>query len=235
MTRERIKINEDLCVGCSLCVNACQEGALQLVDGKAKLVRADHCDGLGRCLPLCPTDAISFEPVESGDLDALESIVSDIPDVSECMAGGISPLLPHPAAGHAGTGSSRPHNTDSALKQWPIQIQLVNPNAPFFQNAHLLIAADCAAFAYRNFHEDYIQGRTLLIGCPKLDDADYAQKLEQILRANEIRSIMLVRMEVPCCAGIVGAAEKALKHCDKTIPWQVVTLSLDGRVLGGAN
>jgi len=230
MARQRIKINEDLCTGCGLCVNACQEGALRLIDGKATLVYTDHCDGLGKCLPLCPTDAISFEPVESGDLDAPQSIASGAPSTSEWK----TPSLHCPTVEHAGAGSSRPYSTGSELKQWPIQIQLVNPAAPFFQNAHLLIAADCAAFAYRNFHEDYIQGRTIIIGCPKLDDADYAEKLTQILAANDIQSITVVRMEVPCCAGIAEAAQKALKSCGKTIPRQVVTLSLDGRVLDRA-
>jgi len=197
MTKQKIKIDEALCIGCELCVNACKEGALQLVDSKAKLVEENHCDGLGRCLPICPTNAISFEEV---DVSVEATIPKETP-------------------------------SRSALKQWPLQIQLVSPNAPFFQNAHLLTAADCAAFAYQNFHEDYIRDRAIVIGCPKLDAVDYAEKLELILRTNDIQSVTIVRMEVPCCAGLAEAAKRAIQACGKTIPWQVVTFSLDGRVL----
>ena len=194
MMRQKIRIDTDRCSGCGLCVNACKEGSLQLIDGKAKLVHAAHCDGLGRCLSLCPADAITFEPVE---------------DDAPC-------------------GDRVP---PSALRQWPLQIRLVNPQAPFLQNAQLLIAADCAAYAYKNFHEDYMRDRIVLIGCPKLDDADYAKKLEKILDANDIQSLTVVRMEVPCCAGLVTAVEDAIQAGEKTVPCEVVTLSLDGRAL----
>ena len=216
MPRQKIKISEERCIGCGLCVNACREGALALVDGKAKLIQADYCDGFGRCLPLCPTDAISFE---------------DIPD---CTSGGKTPPLHQSATKHVGDaalGVPPLEHAPSQPKQWPLQIQLVSPNAAFFQDAHLLVAADCAAFACPRFHEDYMQNRIVLIGCPKLDAADYAEKLTQIFTANNMQSVTAIRMEVPCCAGIVGTAEEALKRCGKTLPWQAITLSLDGREL----
>ena len=209
--RKIIKINEDKCVGCGLCASACQEGAIGMVDGKAKLLREDYCDGLGNCLPVCPTEAISFEERE-------------VPETANREVANSTATAPI---------SSSPSDTlpASHLAQWPVQIQLVPVNAPYFANARLLVAADCAAYVHGNFHNDYMKGKITLIGCPKLDDADYAAKLTAILKTNNIKSITVVRLEVPCCGGIEAAVKAALTNCGKLIPWQVVTFSTDGRVV----
>ena len=249
MTRQTIKIDADKCIGCGLCVNACQEGAIELINGKAQLVRQDHCDGLGNCLPVCPTSAISFTP--------REAVGSSTPDTLACGCAGtqvqaIAP--PHSTASAApqpGCPSTQaqslppvgnpqpplPQNLSanasvtSQLRQWPCQIKLVPPNAPYFQNAHLLVAADCTAFAYGNFHHDYMRNRITLVGCPKLDNEDYSQKITAILQANTIKSVTIVRMEVPCCSGLEQAVITALQNSGKMIPWQSVTITSDGRVL----
>ncbi|MCL2111112.1 MAG: 4Fe-4S binding protein [Clostridiales bacterium] len=200
MVRQIIKIDDSKCNGCGLCVSACNEGAIGLVDGKARLLRDDYCDGLGNCLPVCPTGAISFEEREAADFD--EAAVK-----------------------------ARTDNT-SHLNQWPVQIKLVPPNAPYFNGASLLIAADCAAYAYGNFHSDYMKGKTTIIGCPKLDNTDYSEKLTQILRENNIASVTVGRMEVPCCGGIEIAAKTALRDCGKKIPFQVTVFTTDGSILG---
>lgn len=230
MIRKMITIDEEKCVGCGLCVNACQEGAIGMVDGKAKLLRDDYCDGLGNCLPVCPTNAISFEEREAPAFDkrAVEknqnkSAPSGCPG-SRAMAINRSvkeETQQAPAVQHA----------QSRLQQWPVQIKLVPIGAPYFEDAHLLIAADCTAYAHGNFHESFMKNKVTLIGCPKLDEGDYSEKLTEILKNNTIKSVTVVRMEVPCCGGMSNAAITALQNCGKMIPWQVVTISTNGEIL----
>ncbi|MCH1982687.1 4Fe-4S binding protein [Ruminococcus sp. OA3] len=210
MVRRIIQIDEEKCNGCGLCANACHEGAIGVTGGKAKLLRDDYCDGLGDCLPACPVDAIHFVEREAADYDR-EAVAAN----QKKKAG---PVQPVPVA-------------SSQLRQWPVQIKLVAVNAPFLEGADLLIAADCTAYAYGNFHQEFMHGRVTLVGCPKLDDGDYSEKLTQIIRQNHIRSVTVVRMEVPCCAGIEHAAMTALENSGKRIPWQTVTISKNGRVL----
>jgi len=233
MLRQIIKIDEEQCNGCGLCADACHEGAIGIIDGKAKLLRDDYCDGLGNCLPVCPTEAISFEEREAAAFD------------EAAVEAGMESRQPESlACGCPGTHSKpiergnlkEPVNEQSApketyLNQWPVQIKLVPPNAAYFKNANLLVAADCAAYAYGNFHREYMRNRITIIGCPKLDEGDYSEKLTTILKQNEIKAVTVVRMEVPCCGGIENAVKTALKGCGKLIPWQVVTISTDGKVL----
>lgn len=202
MIRKIIKIDQEKCNGCGLCVSACHESAIGLVNGKATLLRDDYCDGLGNCLPVCPVNAISFEEREALEYDEVQV------KKNQESAPGIS-----------------------QLNQWPVQIKLVPVQAPYFNGADLLIAADCTAFAYGNFHNEFIKDKITLIGCPKLDQVDYSEKLSQIIKANDIRSITVVRMIVPCCGGIVYALQEALKSSGKVIPWQVVTISTDGHLV----
>lgn len=231
MLRKIIKINESKCNGCGACAAACHEGAIEMVNGKAKLTREDYCDGLGDCLPACPTDAITFEEREAPAYDEEA--------VRRAKAGKHGGTLPCGCPGTQSRAIKRDTpiqaQTESAvtsrLSQWPCQIKLVPINAPYFDNANLLIAADCTAYAYGSFHNDFIRGRITLIGCPKLDDGDYTEKLTQIIANNNIKSVTVVRMEVPCCAGIENAAKRALQASGKFIPWQVVTFSTDGRIL----
>ena len=231
MLRKIIKINESKCNGCGVCAAACHEGAIEMVNGKAKLTREDYCDGLGDCLPACPTDAITFEEREAPAYDEEA--------VRRAKAGKHGGTLPCGCPGTQSRAIKRDTpiqaQTESAvtsrLSQWPCQIKLVPINAPYFDNANLLIAADCTAYAYGSFHNDFIRGRITLIGCPKLDDGDYTEKLTQIIANNNIKSVTVVRMEVPCCAGIENAAKRALQASGKFIPWQVVTFSTDGRIL----
>ena len=232
MIRKIINIDEDKCNGCGACAAACHEGAIEMVNGKAKLTREDYCDGLGDCLPACPTGAISFEEREAPEYNE--------DAVREAKMKKIGVKLP---CGCPGTQSKSIKRDDSPtcerptaplnsrLMQWPCQIKLVPVNAPYFDNANLLIAADCTAYAYANFHEEFIRNHITLIGCPKLDDGDYAEKLTAIIKNNNIRSVKIVRMEVPCCGGIENAAKRALMSSGKFIPWQVVTISTDGRIL----
>ena len=203
MIRKMIKIDESKCNGCGLCAAACHEGAIGMVDGVAKLLREDYCDGLGDCLPACPTGAITFEMREAPAYDEAA--------VKAAKAAKAAAL--------------------SQLSNWPVQIKLAPVNAPYFNGADLLIAADCCAYAYGNFHQEFIRNRITLIGCPKLDSVDYSEKLTQIIARNNIKSVTIVRMEVPCCGGIELAAKKALQASGKFIPWQVVTISTDGRIL----
>ena len=239
MIRQVIKIDEEKCNGCGLCVNACHEGAIGLVHGKAKLMRDDYCDGLGDCLPSCPTGAISFEQREAADYDEAavmkakaEKAAKERQMQEKAMAGGCpgSRMMQfqRPAAPASVTEGSG--QAVSELRQWPVQIKLAPINAPYFNGANLLVAADCTAYAHGNFHQDFIRGRVTLIGCPKLDMVDYAEKLTEILRRNDVRSLTVVRMEVPCCGGIEAAAKNALKASGKFIPWRVVTLSIDGKI-----
>ena len=228
MIRKIININEEKCNGCGLCAKACHEGAIGMVNGKARLLRDDYCDGLGDCLPACPTGAITFIEREAAAYD--EAAVME--NKKKQLTAAKKPL----ACGCPGSQSRqiRHENASAALsqlRQWPVQIKLVPVNAPYFDGAHLLIAADCTAYAHGNFHQDYIRGKITLIGCPKLDEGDYSEKLTEIIRNNDINSLTIVRMEVPCCGGIERAAVTALKNSGKFIPWQVVIISTDGRVL----
>lgn len=233
MIRKIIKIDEEKCNGCGLCADACHEGAIGIVNGKAKLLRDDYCDGLGNCLPVCPTGAIGFEEREAAEYD--EAAVNESKEQKQIEK------LP---CGCPGTQSKRivhveKHNScptvntenASQLSQWPVQIQLAPVNAPYFAGANLLIAADCTAYAYGDFHNRFIKNKITLIGCPKLDDTDYSEKLTAILEHNSIKSVTVVRMEVPCCGGIENAVKTALKNSGKMIPWQVVTISTDGKIL----
>lgn len=209
MIRRIIKINKELCNGCGICADACHEGAIGIVDGKAALMRENYCDGLGDCLPACPTGAITFEEREAPAYD--EAAVKAAQAAQTAQAA-------KPAVG-----------VESQICQWPVQIKLVPVEAPYFDNANLLVAADCTAFAYGNFHNEFMKKRITVIGCPKLDMVDYTSKLTEILSRNEIQSLTVVRMEVPCCGGIEMAAKQAMKNSGKRIPWQVVTISVDGR------
>ena len=203
MIRKIIKIDKDKCNGCGACAAACHEGAIEMIDGKAMLTREDYCDGLGDCLPACPVDAITFEEREA------------------------------PAYNEAAVLASKAKKESSyeTLSQWPVQMKLVPVNAPYFNNSNLLVAADCTAYAYGNFHNEFIRNHMTLIGCPKLDDVDYTDKLTAILANNEIKSVTVVRMEVPCCGGIENAVKRALQTSGKFIPWRVVTISTDGKIL----
>lgn len=234
MIRKIIKIDEDKCNGCGLCAAACHEGAIGMVDGKAKLLREDYCDGLGDCLPACPTGAIAFEMREAPEYNE-EAVLKAKAEKEKA----INKPLP---CGCPGTNSktivrenraavSHTQTNESELSQWPVQIKLVPVNAPYFENANLLIAADCTAFAYGNFHREFIRNRVTLIGCPKLDEGDYADKLTQIIANNNIKSVAVVRMEVPCCGGIENAVKRALQASGKFIPWQAVTISTSGEKL----
>ena len=238
MIRKIIKIDEDKCIGCGLCAKACHEGAIGMVDGKAKLLREDYCDGLGDCLPACPTGAITFEEREAPAYD--EAAVLAAKAAKEAAAG---EKLPCGCPGSMAKAIERKEESScdctpapaaaipSRLRQWPVQIKLVNPNAAYFNGAHLLVAADCTAYAYGNFHNDFIKNKVCIVGCPKLDMVDYAEKLTAIIASNDIKSVTVVRMEVPCCGGIENAVKKALMDSGKFLPWQVVTISTDGRIV----
>ena len=232
MIRRIIEIDKEKCNGCGACADACHEGAIGMVDGKARLLRDDYCDGLGDCLPACPTGAISFVEREAADYD--EAAVSEnkktkeekhIPSHGGCPGSRMRQMSPRPVGERASKRSV------SQLGQWPCQIKLVPVNAPYFNGAKLLIAADCTAYAYAAMHDEFMAGRITLIGCPKLDGVDYSEKLTEILTANDIKSVTVVRMEVPCCGGLKQAAKNALIRSGKFIPWQVVTVSVDGRIL----
>ena len=233
MIRQIIKINEEKCNGCGLCVSACHEGAIGLVNGKAKLLRDDYCDGLGNCLPGCPTNAISFEEREAAEYDE-EAVKMNAenkqPENLACGCPGTqSKTLERNVTSEIKTDTSSPVQTQ--LNQWPVQIKLAPPNAPYFDNAGLLIAADCTAYAYGNFHNEFMKNKITLIGCPKLDEGDYSEKLTAILKMNNIKSLTVARMEVPCCGGIENAVKTALQNSGKFIPWQVITISTDGKIL----
>jgi len=236
MIRKIIHIDEEKCNGCGLCADACHEGAIEMMDGKAKLVRENFCDGFGDCLPACPTGAITFEEREAPDYD--EKAVKEAKERKHMDE---KKHIPH-AGGCPGSAVAQfEHRNEEApvpagkpvsrLAQWPCQIKLVPTQAPFFDGAKLLIAADCTAYAYANMHEEFMRGKTTIIGCPKLDAVDYSEKLTAIIRDNDVRSVTIVRMEVPCCGGLQHAAETALKASGKFIPWQIVTISRDGRIM----
>lgn len=235
MIRKIIQIDEDKCTGCGLCVSACHEGAIGMVNGKAKLMRDDYCDGLGDCLPACPTGAITFVEREAAAYN--EAAVEENKRTQQMNRQGKT--LPCGCPGSQSRNIERSPAVSatchapivSELRQWPVQIKLAPINAPYFNGAHLLIAADCTAYAYGNFHQEFMAGKITLVGCPKLDSVDYSEKLTEIIRRNDIKSVTVVRMEVPCCGGIEHAAVNALKNSGKFIPWQVVTISTDGRIL----
>ena len=231
MIRRIIHIDEDKCNGCGSCANACHEGAIAMVDGKAKLLRDDYCDGLGDCLPACPTGAITFVEREAAAYDqqaVLKNQKRKQPLPGGCPGQRLRELQPPDDTVQAAAASaSRP----SQLRQWPCQIKLAPVNAPYFDGAKLLIAADCTAYAYANLHQEFMRGKITLIGCPKLDQVDYSEKLTQIIQQNDIQSLTIVRMEVPCCGGLEAAAKKALQNSGKFLPWQVVTISVDGKIL----
>lgn len=237
MIRKIIRIDEDKCNGCGLCAAACHEGAIDIIDGKARLVREHFCDGLGDCLPSCPTGAITFEEREAPAYDeAAVKAAQKEASTGPIHQGGCpgSSMLQFNASGVAPAPAAQAPalaKRASGLGQWPCQIKLVPTVAPFFDGAKLLIAADCTAFAYANMHEDFMAGKITIIGCPKLDAVDYSEKVTEIISNNEIKSVTIVRMEVPCCGGLQKAAENALRNSGKFIPWQVVTITRDGRIL----
>lgn len=230
MIRKIIKIDEEKCNGCGACAAACHEGAIDMIDGKAKLTRENYCDGLGDCLPACPVDAISFEEREAPEYDekaVKQAQMKKSADILPCGCPGTqSKALKRETAPAVSTQSIQ-----SQLMQWPCQIKLVPVNAPYFDGANLLIAADCTAYAYGNFHNEFIKNHITIVGCPKLDEGDYADKLTQIITSNNIKSVKIVRMEVPCCGGIENAAKRAIQNSGKFIPWQVVTISTDGKII----
>ena len=257
MIRQIIHIDEEKCIGCGLCADACHEGAIAMVNGKAKLMREDYCDGLGDCLPACPADAISFVTREAPAYDAaaveaakLEKAAktTNVKTPAAATSSIISGLKLTDAPVHTGCPGSKsmqiqrsetPETIKSApsveqlskLQNWPVQIKLAPVSAPYFNGAKLLIAADCTAYAYASFHQDFIRNKVTLIGCPKLDQVDYSEKLTAIIQNNDIQSVTIVRMEVPCCGGLEMATRKALQNSGKFIPWQVITIGIDGNII----
>ena len=235
MKRKIIRIDEEKCNGCGACAAACHEGAIEMVNGKAKLTREDYCDGLGDCLPACPMDAIHFEEREApayNEEAVRQAKLQKQGQKLPCGCPGTQSKAIRRDSTPGPAPIARPASAvTSQLQQWPCQIKLVPVHAPYFDGANLLIAADCTAYAYGNFHNDFIRNHITLIGCPKLDEGDYTEKLTAIIAGNNIRSVKIVRMEVPCCGGIEMAVKRALQASGKFIPWQVVTISTDGKIL----
>lgn len=248
MIRRIIEIDEERCTGCGLCAKACHEGAIAMVNGKAKLAREHFCDGLGDCLPACPADAIRIVKREAAAYDEAAVVAQQM---AQARAAAHASMLAHGCPGSQAKTIARPTADDPAatatapaaadasapaaqparLAQWPCQIKLVPTNAPYFDGAHLLVAADCCAFAYGSFHEDFMKGHVTLVGCPKLDGVDYGDKLAEICARNDIRSVTVCRMEVPCCGGIENAARRAVEASGRAVPLAVVTIATDGRIL----
>ena len=235
MKRRIIQIDQEKCNGCGACAAACHEGAIGMVNGKAQLMRDDYCDGLGDCLPACPTDAISFVEREAAAYDekaVLENKQKKMQAEGKPLHSGCPGTRARQLAHAAQEVSEMPYTAPvSRLSQWPVQIKLVPVKAPYFDGARLLIAADCTAYAFAAFHERFIKGHITLVGCPKLDSVDYSEKLTEIISGNNIKSVTVVRMEVPCCGGLENAAKTALQNSGKFIPWQVVTISVNGKIL----
>ena len=238
MIRKIIRIEKEKCNGCGACAKACHEGAIDMIDGKAELVREHFCDGFGDCLPECPTGAISFEEREAPEYD--EEAVKEAqkkkaeenktqPAHTGCPGSKIKQIQRRAESDTNATSANG--SQESMLCNWPVQIKLAPVSAPYFSGAKLLIAADCTAYAYANFHQDFIRNKVTLVGCPKLDNVDYSEKLTSIIQNNDIQSVTIVRMEVPCCGGLEMAAKKALMNSGKFIPWQVVTISIDGKIM----
>lgn len=231
MIRKVIKIDEEKCNGCGICANACHEGAISIIDGKARLTRDDYCDGMGDCLPTCPTGAISFEVREAAEYDR-KAVEENMKKNKTVLHGGCPGSRIHIMNTENDTPASDiTGEIKSQLKNWPVQIKLAPLSAPYFDGAKLLVAADCSAFTYADFHRKIMRGKVTLIGCPKLDGIDYSEKLAEIIKNNNIESVTIVRMEVPCCGGIETAVKKALQASGKFIPWQVITVSVDGKIL----
>ena len=222
MIRKIIEIDEEKCNGCGACAAACHEGAIGMVNGKAKLLRDDYCDGLGDCLPACPTGAITFVEREAAAYDEA-AVQAKKQSKGGCPGQQMRQFTPR--------DTELAPRAASQLRQWPCQIKLAPVNAPYFSGAKLLIAADCTAYAYANLHQDFMRGKITLVGCPKLDGVDYSEKLTEIIAKNDIQSVTIVRMEVPCCGGLELAAKKAIQQSGKFLPWQVVTISVDGSIL----
>ena len=229
MIRKIIKIDQEKCNGCGACAEACHEGAIEMIGGKAVLTREDYCDGLGDCLPACPTDAITFEEREAPAYDEAAVRQAKSKKHSAKLPGCACPGSM--AKSFSRDAAPTKASVQSQLMQWPCQIKLVPVNAPYFDSANLLIAADCTAYAYGNFHQEFMRNHITLIGCPKLDEGDYAEKLTRIIANNNIKSVKILRMEVPCCGGLELAAKRALQASGKFIPWQVITISTDGKII----
>lgn len=234
MIRQMINIDEELCIGCGLCVGACQEGAIGMVNGKAVMLREDYCDGLGNCLPVCPTGAITFEEREAPEFnhEAVAHLMGEEKSMPVFSCPGTQMKVMKQCEQEQVEATTEPTTKPvSQLRQWPVQINLAAPNAAFFRNCDLLIAADCSAYAFADFHNTFIKDKVTLIGCPKLDEGDYAQKLAVIFANNTIRSVTVVRMEVPCCGGLDSAVKRAIAASGKIMPIAVVTLSSEGEIL----
>lgn len=241
MKRNIISIDEEKCNGCGICVTACHEGAIQMVDGKAKLMTESYCDGLGDCLPECPTGAIAMENREAPEYDEvavkanMAKAQAEKEEESHGCSGGCPGSHSHALKREEDPSPQAVHQVETELKselrQWPVQIKLAPVNAPYFNNAKLLIAADCSAFAYANIHRDFIKGRVALIGCPKLDMIDYSEKLTEIIKKNEIKNISVLRMSVPCCGGLTHMVSQAILNSGKMVPWNVTIVTPDGEII----
>ena len=227
MVRRIIQIDEEKCNGCGACADACHEGAIGMVDGKAKLMRDDYCDGLGDCLPACPVNAITFVEREAAAYDEEAVLAAK----GKGCSGGCPGSAPRTIRKDSPAKAPLIYAPQSQLRTWPVQIKLAPMLAPWMDGANLLIAADCTAYAYANFHQDFIRDHVTLVGCPKLDGIDYSMKLTHILKNNDIRTVTVVRMEVPCCGGMEFAVKKALQNCGKQISCRVVTISTDGKII----
>jgi len=230
MLRKIIRIDEEKCNGCGACASACHEGAIEMVGGKAKLTRENYCDGLGDCLPACPTGAITFEMREAPAYDEAAVKAAQAKKTASAQGCACPGSAAQTISRTMDAAPASPVPSQSCLGNWPVQIKLAPLSAPYFDGANLLIAADCTAYAYGNFHQEFMRSRVTLIGCPKLDMVDYSEKLTEIIRRNDVRSVTVVRMEVPCCGGIENAVKRALMASGKFIPWQVVTVTTDGRI-----